>query len=335
MKKLLCLAVAALMLCSCSGEDSKQTRSLFCMDTYMTLTAYGDDAEQALADCADRLKELEAMWSVTDEGSDIYKADHSGGAPVAVSAETAGLVSFAVDMNRRTEGALDISVYPVLAEWGFTTQKYHVPSDERIAELMKNVDASRVEVSDGVLTVPRDMMIDLGAVGKGQAADIICDLLKSRGVTSAILDLGGNVQTVGSKPDGSNWKVGIRDPECEGVICTVEIGNAAVVTSGGYERQFTENGVSYHHIIDPKTGKPAQGDFVSVTVIGDSGKYCDALSTALFVLGTREKVKDLWEKEERSFDYIALTTGGELLVSRGIADSVTKDAQHDVKVTVV
>ena len=337
MKKLLCAVLGALMFCSCSGNGSeeKESRSLFAMDTYMTLTAYGENAEAGLDAAEKMIKELESKWSVTDSGSEIYKINSSGGKPVEVSSETVDIVSNAVSMNRETFGALDISVYPVLREWGFTASEYKVPDDARISELLENVGAERITLSDGKITVPDNMMIDLGSVAKGRTADLAKEKLTEKGVDSAILNLGGNVQTLGSKPDGSPWAVGIKDPYSDGLLGTLDIeGEKAVVTSGGYERCFTENGKTYHHILDPKTGYPAESGFVSVTVVGSSGLRCDALSTAIFVLGF-EKAEQL-RKSDSSFDYIALTTDGEILATKEIADSFTVDGGHnDLKVTVV
>ena len=337
MKKLYGIVAAAMMLSSCSGaeQNEKVSRSVFAMDTYMTLTAYGDNAGEALDAAVVRIQELEAKWSVTDSGSEIYKADRSSGQPVAVSAETAELVAFGIDMNNKTGGALDISIYPVLKEWGFTTGSYKVPTDERIAELLENVGASRVTVSGSEITVPEGMMIDLGSVAKGAAADKVCEQLREAGVASALLDLGGNVQAVGSKPDGSKWKIGIRDPHGEGTVGTLSIENKAVVTSGGYERFFTENGKTYHHIMDPSTGRPAESGLLSVTVVGESGRYCDALSTSLFVMGA-EKAEEFWRNENKGFDYIIITEDAGLLITKGISDDfIASSGRGDLKVTVV
>ena len=337
MRKLLGAVLAALVLSSCSGTggQEKVTRSVFAMDTYMTLTAYGEKAGDALDACTDKIRELESLWSVTDEGSEIYKADRSAGQPVKVSAGTAELVSFALDMNAKTGGALDISIYPVLREWGFTTGNNKVPSDETISALLRNVDASKITVSEDKITVPDGMMIDLGSVAKGAAADILCGQLRDSGVTSALLDLGGNIQTVGLKPDGSKWKIGIRDPFGEGTVGTLSVENKAVVTSGGYERYFTENGRTYHHIMDPATGRPAESGAVSVTVIGGSGRYCDALSTSLYIMGA-DKARELWVSENRSFDYIIITDDLEILVTKGAADDLKITSEREeMKVMVI
>ena len=335
MKKLLCLPIAALiMLCSCADSSSEHIKTLYCMDTHMTLKAYGDKAEAEHEKAVGTLVDLDAKWSVTNTDSEIYKVNHAGGGTVQVWPETSELVSFGRDMYEKSDRTLDISIYPILLEWGFTIHYYKVPAQERISKLLWNVNASKISVNGSGVTVPADMMIDLGSVAKGAASDMICDELRKAGVESAVLDLGGNIQTLGSKPGSGKWKIGIRDPEGSGVIGSVSVENKAVVTSGGYERQFTENGKTYHHIIDPSTGWPAESGLVSVTVIGDSGRMCDALSTSLFIMGA-EKAYHYWRKTG-GFDYIALTKSGELLVSSGIAEDFDLDKDHkNIKVTVV
>ncbi len=338
MKKLLCLPTAAAMLCACGSypedkQNEKYSRSLFCMDTYMTVTAYGEYADAALSEVSSRLQELEKEWSATDSESPIYKADHSAGASVEITADTEELVRFALEMNSRTDGALDITLLPVLRLWGFTTGDYRVPDAAEISQALGKTGASKVSAEGGRLTVPDGMMIDLGAVAKGCAADIAAKLLEEKGVRSAILDLGGNVQTIGLKPDGSEWKIGIRDPVGEGLIGTVSVEDKAVVTSGGYERFFEQDGKTYHHIIDPKTGAPAESGIASVTVVGEEGRMCDALSTSLFVMGA-DKAYDYW-KREGGFEYVIVTDSGELVISAGLKDSFALDGDHyGIKMTV-
>jgi len=168
----------------------------------------------------------------------------------------------------------------------------------------------------------KGMMVDLGAIGKGFAGDQAIAVLKANGITSAILDLGGNVQCLGSKADGSDWKVGIANPWNGGIIGSVMVNNTAVITSGGYERYFiSDDGRQFVHIFDPKTGRPVDNDVVSSTIIADYGVYADALSTATFVMG-REKALELYRKE-RSFEMIMIFSDHTIIVTPGIADRFT------------
>lgn len=166
------------------------------------------------------------------------------------------------------------------------------------------------------------MELDLGAVGKGYAGDLVAETLEDYDIESAILSLGGNIQAVGSRPDGSNWRIGIRAPWEDGHLGVLRISDAAVVTSGGYENYFEdEDGNIYWHILDPSTGRPAESGVQSVTIVGDEGRMCDALSTALFVMGA-QGAEDYW-KANGGFDMIIVTDDGEILITEGIAGDFT------------
>lgn len=162
------------------------------------------------------------------------------------------------------------------------------------------------------------MELDLGAVGKGYAGDIITELLKSEGITSALLDIGGNIQAIGSKPNGGAWTLGIRNPFGEGTLGILSVKDKAVITSGGYERYFVgEDGKEYSHILNPGTGYPVENELAAVTIITEEGKAGDALSTAMYVKGLEGAVK-YW-REHRNFEMIAVTDNGELYITEGAA----------------
>lgn len=260
------LAAALLLTCTACGSlgaentlpSSEASAGLFAMDTYLNLTAYGENAEAALERAQNRIRELESLWSVTDEHSEIYAANHSGGETVTVSEDTADLVRYALDMAERTVGALEPTLYPVLTAWGFTTDSFQIPEQEELDRLLEKVDYTRVSLQDTALTVPDGMQLDLGAVGKGYAADETAAVLRENGVESALLDFGGNILTIGAKPDGSPWRVGVRDPDSEGNLGVLEIADQSVVVSGSYEKFFEgEDGERYWHILNPVTGAPA------------------------------------------------------------------------------
>ena len=297
-----------------TNDADKSDRSFFAMDTYITVTAYGESSDKAVKAAEDKITALEKLWSVTDQNSELYIANHNGSAEL--SAETAELVRFALDMCRETDGALDMTLYPVLTAWGFTTDEHHVPTDTELTALLESVGYERITLDGDTLTVPDGMQIDLGAVGKGYAGDLAVQELHNSGVTSALLDLGGNIQTIGAKPDGTAWKIGVRSPYGDGSFATLVVKDKAVITSGGYERYFEEKGEVYWHILDPETGKPAHSGLLSVTVIGDEGRLCDALSTSLFVMGI-DRAEQLW-KERKDFDFIAVSETGEIFITEGI-----------------
>lgn len=324
-KKLAALLLAGVLTgCSAPAEEMQQPveRSLFAMNTYMTFTAYGEDAQAALQEAEECIQQVEGLWSVTDEDSEIYQANHSGGQPVTVSEETAEIISFALEMAQRTGGALDPTIYPVLTAWGFTTDSKQVPSQQQIAQLLEQVGYDRIQLNGSELTVPDGMELDLGAVGKGYTADLVTEILRRHGVTSALISLGGNIQAIGSRPDGSDWRLGIRAPWESGNLGVLTVSDAAVVTSGGYENYFDdEQGNIYWHILDPSTGYPADSGLQSVTIVGREGKMCDALSTALFVMGA-QSAEQYW-RENGGFEMLLVTDSGEILITEGIAEDFT------------
>lgn len=308
--------------------------SFFAMNTYMTFTAYGEGAEDALADARVRVEEVEALWSVTDEGSEIYRANHSGGEPVNVSEETAELVSFAFEKAEKTEGALEPTIYPVLQAWGFTTDTKQVPSQEEINALLGDVGHEKITLDGTLLTVPEGMELDLGAVGKGYAGDLAAEAVRARGIECAILSLGGNIQAVGSRPDGTDWRVGLRSPWEDGTLGVLRVSDQAVVTSGGYENYFEdEDGNVYWHILDPETGYPAKSGLLSVTIICPQGRMGDALSTALFVMGP-QKAEEYW-RENGDFEMILVTEEGEILITEGVADRFTLSEGRTEEIRVI
>lgn len=315
---------------SCSNKmvnHEQQSISFFAMDTYMTITAYGKNAETVLSQSEERITELENLWSVTDDNSEIYAINHSNGEDVHVSCETAELLDFSLDISKMTDGALDCTMYPVLTEWGFTTGNYKIPTDEKISELLENTGYEKINLNENNVTVPKSMQIDLGAVGKGYTGDLIVNILQENGIDSALLDLGGNIQTIGTKPDGTDWKLGLRSPFDEGSFATLEISDCAVITSGGYERYFTgDDGEIYWHILDPETGKPAHSGLLSVTVIGKKGRLCDALSTSLFVMGLN-KATELW-KQHDNFEMVLVSEEGKIYLTEGIEESFSLNPMY-------
>ena len=331
--KPICAFVLALMLLLCAacgngetadpGAEERVTRTVFAMDTVMDITPYGANAEAAAEAAAARIAELERLFSVTLEDSDISAVNRAAGERVPVSEETATLISEALDYCAATRGALDISVYPVLRAWGFTTQEYRVPGEAERMELLSKVDYSKVQCDGLDVTVPEGMEIDLGSVAKGYTGDEIMRIFRQSGVTSGMISLGGNVQVLGTKPNGNPWRIAIQDPTGDGYVGVIEAADEAVITSGGYERYFEQDGEVYWHIIDPATGAPAKNGVISATIVSDSGLRCDALSTALFILG-QDAAADYW-RAHGDFDYLLVLDNGTIVLSEGIADRFTVD----------
>lgn len=318
--KVCALFLALLVLLSgCRGEREADTASLYAMGTVMELTAYG--GEGAAAEGEKLLRRLDRDLSAQREDSVIWRANHSEGVPLAVSDEMAGLLEETLELCQAVDGALDVTIYPIMEAWGFPSGEYRVPSEAERLTLLELVDHTEVTLEENLLTVPKGMALDLGAVGKGYAGDAILALWREMGVESGLVYLGGNVQCLGAKPDGSDWTVAIRHPEGEGYLATVTGQDMAVVTSGAYQRNFTQNGRQYHHIIDPSTGLPAESGLRSVTIVGEKGFLCDGLATAVYVMGL-EEASALW-RQRQDFDMILFTDDDRLIVTEGIWDRVT------------
>ncbi len=317
------------------STPQKADTSFFAMDTYISMTAYGEGGAKALADAQNLVTDAERRLSVTDTGSEIYKLNHRQADSAEVSEETAALLRFALTMADETGGTLDPAIYPVLTAWGFTTDHHQIPSQEQLDALLPLVDYHQIQLHDHTVTLAPGMEIDFGAIAKGYTGQQAADLVRREGISSAILNLGGNVQAIGAKPDGSPWRVGLQSPWGHEYLGILSIKDLAVVTSGSYERFFVgEDGKTYHHIIDPKTGYPADNGLVSVTIIGPDGGLCDALSTALFVMGP-EKAAAYWQSH-RDFDMILVTGDHEMMITKPIHDHFQLDpAYADMKVTIL
>ena len=313
-----------LLLTGCGARDGEgkteepRTRTVFAMDTVMDLTVYGG-SEDLMREAEELILTLESELSVTDPASEIFAVNGAGEG--SVGPDTAEVLSAALELSERTEGKLDCTVYPVLRAWGFTTGDYRIPSEEELDALLPLVDWRRVSLGDGRVTLGSGQMLDLGAVAKGYTGDRLLALFREAGVTSALVNLGGNVQTLGTKPDGSLWRVAVADPLGNGYAGVLETADRAVITSGGYERYFERDGRIYRHILDPDTGLPADNGLISVTIVGERGVVCDGLSTALFVMG-EQRAADFW-RDSDDFGMILLTEDGRILLTEGLEDSFT------------
>lgn len=330
----LLLTIFALSLTAC-GETAaeSETRTVYAMDTVMNLTVYGENAAAALESAEKELHTLdEAVLSRTAEGSELYALNTSNGETVECGADDIlpALIETALTISDATEGAFDPTLAPVLDAWGFTKDERHVPSADELEELLGHTGCGKValeKTADGwTVTLLDGAQLDLGGIAKGYAADLLRAQLEKEGVTSATLDLGGDVFVMGRKTDGSDWRIAVKDPaDTESYLGVVSAADKFIVTSGVYERYFEENGVRYHHILDPKTGCPAESGLVSVTVLCENGAWADALSTACFVLGPDGALalRDDLADQGTNFELILVTDDGRVLYTDGLADAFT------------
>ena len=334
----LLLTIFALSLTAC-GETAaeSETRTVYAMDTVMNLTVYGENAAAALESAEKELHTLdEAVLSRTAEGSELYALNASNGETVECSADDIlpALIETALAISEATDGAFDPTLAPVLDAWGFTKDLRRVPSADELAALLAHTGRDKValeETADGYSVALSDgAQLDLGGIAKGYAADLLRAQLEKEGVTSATLDLGGDVFVMGKKSDGSDWRIAVKDPgDTESYLGIVSASDAFIVTSGVYERYFEENGVRYHHILDPKTGSPAESGLVSVTVMCKNGAWADALSTACFVLGADGALalRDDLAAQGTNFELIFVTDDGRVLYTGGLAAAFTPNEE--------
>ena len=293
----------------------------------MVLTAYGKESTRAVYDAEEEVRRLDALLSRTSGSSEVSMLNGAGGEMVPVGAEICTLIQTAGDFTEATGGAFDITIAPVVSAWGFTTDSYQVPDREALQTLLESVGMEYVHLSGGSARLDPGTMIDLGGIAKGYTADRVAEIFQEHAVPRGKVELGGNILVIGDKPDGTAWRVGVQDPkhpdEADGLVCVLNLTDAFAVTSGSYQRYFEQDGKRYHHIIDPATGCPADSGLTSVTVVADSargnGTMCDALSTALFVMG-EDKALDFWRSGVYDFQLVLVTEDGRVVVTEGLKD---------------
>ena len=334
--KLLCglIVTAMIMLTSCSARtdtpeavadgsaSEKHESQVFAMDTVMMLTAYGENGQAALDTAEEVIYALEADLDPTNPAGSVYAINAGAGSYVPVSESCVEIMLTTLGKWGETGGAIDPGLFPIIKAWGFTLGEYRVPGQTEINGLLadKNTEGILVDEQSGSVYIPARMEISLGAVGKGYTAQKALEAMAAAGVESAIVSLGGNVQTLGdAKPNGAKWQVAVTDPNDTGAyVGILSIGEAAVVTSGGYQRYFEQDGVTYIHIIDPETGYPVDNDLLSVTVVTADGAEADALSTSLFVMGVEGALAHY--RAVGGFELVLITEENEIIVTPGLAD---------------
>ena len=289
------------------------------MDTLMFFQVYSDDLS-ACDGCIEIIQDLEAELSATDPDSALYILNETGSG--TLSEDAIELLTRTLGFCEQTGGALDPTVYPLGQLWGFPTKDYHLPAQAEIEEALSRVNWQNVSIQGNTVTLAAGTRLDLGAVVKGYAGQRCAQLLLEQGVAGSI-NLGGNAQTVGNKPDGTPWQIGIADPDnTANPIAVLQLrGTNAIVTSGDYQRCFEEDGRQYHHIMDPATGYPADTGLRAVTIVSQDGLQADALSTALFVMGMEDAVA-FW-RQTGDFEAVFIDSDRNIFVTAGLADQIT------------
>ena len=324
------VGVVAAMVCFLQEENKSTTRSLFAMDTYMEITAYGRNSENAVEAAVDEIERLDALLSTGSAASEITMLNQNKTA--VVSEDSAYLLRRSMELWKSTGGAFDITIYPVMKAWGFAGDTFRVPTDQELKRLLDFVDSSQIAYDEETKTVvlPEQVEIDFGGIAKGYTSARVSQIMEEYHIKSAKLNLGGNVQTVGTKADGSLWRIAIKSPDDTfPYLGVISVEDKAVITSGGYERYFEENGIIYHHIIDPKNGKPAQNGLVSVTIVCEDGTLADGLSTALYVMGKDDAIT-YWKAHKNEFDAVLFDDTGMLYVTEGLEGSFMSELEYEI-----
>ena len=315
----------SLILSGCTaagGTPDPAVKQFFAMDTLMRLEAYGPQGEAAVQAAQTELERLEELLSRTRADSQVSRlnACAGDGSWVPLAPEVAALLEEACTLSGLLPGCFDVTIAPVMDAWGFAGAEFQVPGAEVLAERLALVDWQKLQI-DAAQSAARleraGMAVDLGAAAKGFAAGRAAQAIQDAGVSSALLDLGGNITVLGDGPNGPSWRVAVKDPnDTSTYLGVVSMRDQTASTSGGYERYFEADGVRYHHIIDPETGYPAEAGLVSVTVISENPLLADILSTALFVAG-RDAALEFW-RSRTGFELVLCGQDGVVTVTEGL-----------------
>lgn len=325
------LFITTLTLFGCSNSSPKESstplvKSEVVIGTVCTISLYDNKDEKILDEVFNRLKELESILSINKLGTELDKVNEMAGKePVKVGDDTFIVVTQGLKYSKLSQGSLDITIGPLVKLWGIGTDTAKVPTESEINEKKSLINYNDLVLDENNKTIflkRENMIIDLGAIAKGYAADEVAEILTKNNVKSAIIDLGGNIFALGSKVDGSNWKIGIQDPEnTRGAsIGYIELSNKSVVTSGIYERYFEANGKKYHHILNPQTGFPYENEILGVSIISDKSIDGDALSTTLFSLGIEKGLEFINSQE--NVEALFLSKDHNIYLTQGLKDKL-------------
>lgn len=314
-------------LTGCTQKKEPVTISDFALDTYISVTVYDDVNKTAAVESLNLCKNYERIFSRTDAESELYKlnslSSYSGKTDFTASVPLRNIIETGIYYSRLTDGAFDITIEPLISLWNIMAENPHVPDEADINDALSHVNYANISIHGNSITLLSGTTIDLGAIAKGYIADSMKDFLTSEGISSGIINLGGNILCIGSKPDGSAYKIGIKKPFSDSgeVILTLNIKDMSVVSSGTYERFFYENDTIYHHVISPYTGYPVDNGITGVTIISEKSVDGDCLSTACLIMGP-DKGIELINSLENVYA-IFITEDNQIYYSNGAEDFVS------------
>lgn len=338
MKKIIYTLLVISILFFSTGCDIRQQKPVkaddFALGTIIHQEVYGANAQKAAEEVSNKIKELDALWTINNQGGDINKLNnYAGKGYVKLNPETINILKSAREISDLSSGAaFDITVAPLVKAWGFGTENPKVPANDVVKKLVSLVNYQDVLIDEATNSASlrlKGQMVDLGGIAKGYIGDMAIKIYKKNGITSAFINLGGHVVVLGNKPDGSAWRVAIQNPRGQNgvIVGVVSVADQAVVTSGDYQRYFIENGKRYCHIFDPRTGYPADSGLISVTIIASSSTEADGMSKA-FVLGLK-KGMDLVKRYGKA-EAIFITNDKKIYVTPGLQDNFNlEDATNE------
>ena len=328
-RALLLLLLLLTLLAAWGGGPEPRTfqKTTLLMDTLVAITVVSDDeatANDAMDSAFDTVRDIEHAISFWTKDSEIAAMGRLAGvAPVKVSPITVELVEDSLLIADKAKGAFDPTVGPLMRLWDF--KKQIMPTEAQIREKLPVVGYKMVAIDKAASTVflkKKGMAFDTGGIAKGFGVDHAVETLKAKGIRAGLVTIGGEVRAFGTKPDGTPWRVGIRNPRPKGkdddVMAVVELNDMAISTSGDYERFIMKDGVRYHHIMDPKTGHPARG-FISVTMIAPRATLTDGYSTGIFVLGPKEGLETV---KREGLGCVAVFEDGKTYVTDNLAGRI-------------
>ena len=302
--------------CASGAASRVQARTEFLFDTSVTITVYGEKDETLLDECFERARGFEKIFSAEDPESELYRLNHRTGETAEVSDPLRDAILLGLRAGELSGGLFDITIYPVTKCWDFRSGEGKVPEREAVENALSLVDDSGVSLRGNTVYLENpDTMIDLGAIAKGWISADLRRFLKEKGAKGALIDLGGNISVFGENNAGRPFRIGIQKPFSDrGVLEAVaELSEGSVISSGTYERYFTQDGVLYHHILSAETGFPAESGLSQVTLLGTDDALSDALST-VFLLTGREKAEEILRDEVMNLRMIFTDTDGEMVL---------------------
>ncbi|WP_461810451.1 FAD:protein FMN transferase [Faecalimonas sp.] len=321
------LTFCLLLLSGCNSSpvsESISKNGIF-FDTLISIKIWGTNDSSLLDDCFELCAKYENKFSRTVPNSEISKINQSGGSPVEVSDETIKLIKKSMDYSKLSDGAFDITIAPLSNLWDFKNNTGTIPSKTAIEDAKKHVNYKNIVINGNTVTLlDPHSALDLGGIAKGYIADRLKDFLIKNQVKHAMINLGGNVLTIGKKPDGTPFHIGIQKPFANQneTIASVPVADQSVVSSGIYERYFKKNDKIYHHLLDPFTGYPKENNLLSVTIISNSSADGDALSTVCYTLGLEKGMELI--NQLNNIEAIFITNDYQLHCSEKINDTILK-----------